>query len=155
MLIHEDQILSLSLFSSRLCFPLPIISSLPIPIIFYFSSSHRIAIHLTIWQSMKGTDSLKPKIHGQQRRIIFSYHNGSIWCRKQGRTNSRAALCWWPLSHVLTVNFSGINWVLHDVPCIFYLILISSTSFGWVVLAGIHCPKMVEIRENPGRLLPL
>jgi len=104
MLIHEDQFLSLSLFSSRLCFPLPIISSLPIPIIFYFSSSHRIAIHMTFLSllfSMFLASIVLPTCHsldhGQWKGLLawsqrltgsksksFFYHNRS----KQGRTNS-------------------------------------------------------------------
>ena len=90
------------------------------------------------------------RIHFSLVYFCFMYlklkESSRLWC-----SIFPLSRCWRPLSHVLTVNFSGINWVLHHVPCIFYLILISSTSFGWVVLEGIHCPMIVEIRENPGR----
>jgi len=43
----------------------------------------------------------------------------------------------------------GNNWVLHYVPFIFYLILMSSTSFGWVLILGEHVLKMDENGENP------
>jgi hypothetical protein len=64
--------------------------------------------------------------------------------------------CWQPLFHILTVNFLGINWALHYVPFIFYLYLISSTSFGWVLISGEHMPKLGKTRQTrPAGLAPL
>ena len=58
---------------------------------------------------------------------------------------------WRPLFHILNVNFSGINWALHYIPFIFYLILISSTSFGRVLISGEHMPKWTKSGKIPGR----
>ena len=57
--------------------------------------------------------------------------------------------CWRPLFHILTANFSEINWALHYIPFIFYLILTSSISFGWFVISGEHVPKMDENGRKP------
>ena len=65
--------------------------------------------------------------------------------------------CWRPLFHILTVNFSEINCALHYVPFIFYLILMSSISFGWVLILGEHLPKMDKNgwKPRPTGLAPL
>ena len=49
--------------------------------------------------------------------------------------------CWRPLFPILTVNFSGINWVLHHIPYIFYLLLTNSTSFGGLRCFAGLCPE--------------
>jgi len=59
-------------------------------------------------------------------------------------------LSWRPLFHILTVNFSKINRALQYVPFIFYLILISFTSFGWVLISGEHMPKWMDLGKIPG-----
>jgi hypothetical protein len=86
-------------------------------------------------------------------------HNGLSWDThnpypqhfESTSTWIRGDRCWWPLFHILTVNLSGINWALHYVPFIFYLILISFTSFGWVLISGEHMPKWMDLGKIPGR----
>ena len=66
----------------------------------------------------------------RHRLILLAYLISSA------STASYASLsaCWRPLFPILTVNFSGINWALHYVSYIFYLILTNSTSFS-----GLRC----------------
>ena len=60
------------------------------------------------------------------------------------RTSKSLSLggCWRPLFPILTVNFSGMNWALHYVSYIFYLILTNSTSFG---VLRFFCRSMLRI----------
>ena len=56
---------------------------------------------------------------------------GNLVSRRSGViTECLLGHCWRPLFPILTINFSRINWALHHVPYIFYLILTNSTSCG-------------------------
>ena len=59
------------------------------------------------------------------------------------------AECWRPLSHILAINFSEINWVLYHVPCIFYLILISSTSLDELCLQDFTVQRWPKSEKIP------
>ena len=49
----------------------------------------------------------------------------------------------WPRAVLMAIisHFNRQNWASHHVPYIFFLVLTSSTSFRWVVLAGDSIPK--------------
>jgi len=76
-------------------------------------------------------------------------HRASVLALLKDEQKFKLGRCWRPLFHILTINFSGINWVLHHVPYIFYLFLTSATSFGWVVVVGHYIPKMSQNWEKP------